>query len=76
MNNFFVSIKFHFCVYLERRDIGVKDLGTPECQGMLYRRLRGSVSGAQWVKGWFMLKGTTFYGFKSKEVRYYADSIL
>lgn len=22
----------------------------------------------QWIKGWFIIKGTTFYGFNNKEV--------
>lgn len=52
----------------ERRSVGVKELGIADYQGWLYRRLRIGDSVAQWIKGWFILKGTTFYGFKTREV--------
>ncbi|KAK3926837.1 Connector enhancer of kinase suppressor of ras 3 [Frankliniella fusca] len=51
----------------KRRSVSVKELGVGEYQGWLYRRLRIGDSGAQWIKGWFILKGTTFYGFKHRE---------
>ncbi|KAJ1528421.1 hypothetical protein ONE63_006834 [Megalurothrips usitatus] len=51
----------------KRRSVSVKELGNADNEGWLYRRLRIGDSGAQWIKGWFILKGTTFYGFKSRE---------
>ncbi|XP_026293448.2 uncharacterized protein LOC113217672 isoform X2 [Frankliniella occidentalis] len=51
----------------KRRSVSVKELGIGDYQGWLYRRLRIGDSGAQWIKGWFILKGTTFYGFKNRE---------
>ncbi|XP_034238099.1 uncharacterized protein LOC117643365 [Thrips palmi] len=50
-----------------RRSVGVKELGVADYQGWLYRRTRIGDSGVQWIKGWFILKSTAFYGFKSRE---------
>lgn len=50
-----------------RRSVGVKELGAADYQGWLYRRTRLGDSGVQWIKGWFILKSTAFYGFKSRE---------
>lgn len=51
---------------VEHRNVSVKELGVNECEGWLQQRCRrGS---GQWNRGWFLIKGTTFYGFKHKEV--------
>ncbi|XP_018897509.2 uncharacterized protein cnk [Bemisia tabaci] len=50
----------------KRRNISVKELGQCECQGWLSQRARGG-AGAQWNKGWFVLKGTSFLGFNSND---------
>lgn len=46
----------------------MKELGVADYQGWLYRRTRIGDSGVQWIKGWFILKSTAFYGFKTREV--------
>ncbi|KAG8338517.1 identical protein binding, partial [Homalodisca vitripennis] len=49
----------------KHRNVTLKDLGMNECEGWLQQRCRrGS---GQWNRGWFVIKGTTFYGFKHKE---------
>ncbi|XP_046393555.1 uncharacterized protein LOC124161294 isoform X2 [Ischnura elegans] len=63
------------------RKVSVKDLGEVEHQGWLQYRLRGGIglsskggsevtlgtATAQWVRAWFLLVGTSFYGFKDRE---------
>lgn len=50
----------------EHRNVTLKDLGNCEYEGWLQQRCRkGS---GQWNRGWFVIKGTTFYGFRHKEV--------
>jgi len=39
-----------------------------EYQGWLYQRSKKISPRMQWIKGWFIIKGTTFYGFNNKEV--------
>ncbi|RZF39776.1 hypothetical protein LSTR_LSTR003437 [Laodelphax striatellus] len=50
------------------RNVSVADVSNGcECQGWLQQRCRkGS---GQWNTGWFIIKGTTFYGFRSKEAQ-------
>jgi len=54
--------------FLERRNISAKELGMCEYQGWLYQRSKKISPRMQWIKGWFIIKGTTFYGFNNKEV--------
>jgi len=56
------------CLFLERRSISARELGTCEYQGWLYQRSKKISPRMQWIKGWFIIKGTTFYGFNNKEV--------
>ncbi|XP_060838603.1 uncharacterized protein LOC132920327 [Rhopalosiphum padi] len=51
----------------KRRNISAKELGTCEYQGWLYQRSKKISPRMQWIKGWFIIKGTTFYGFNNKE---------
>ncbi|XP_054264542.1 uncharacterized protein LOC128987620 isoform X2 [Macrosteles quadrilineatus] len=49
----------------KHRNVTLKELGVCECEGWLQQRCRrGS---GQWNRGWFVIKNTTFYGFKHKE---------
>ncbi|XP_039293640.1 uncharacterized protein LOC111050039 isoform X2 [Nilaparvata lugens] len=50
------------------RNVSVADVSVGcECQGWLQQRCRkGS---GQWNTGWFVIKGTTFYGFRTKEAQ-------
>jgi len=57
-----------FAFFLERRNISAKELGVCEYQGWLYQRSKKISPRMQWIKGWFIIKGTTFYGFNNKEV--------
>lgn len=53
----------------ERRNVSVKDLGICDHEGWLFHRSRKMARGSpQWIKGWFIIKGTIFYGFNSREV--------
>lgn len=54
--------------FTERRNLSVKELGACEYQGWLYQRSKKISPRMQWIKGWFIIKGTTFYGFNNKEV--------
>lgn len=51
----------------KRRNISAKELGMCEYQGWLYQRSKKISPRMQWIKGWFIIKGTTFYGFNNKE---------
>lgn len=57
-----------FIWFLERRSVSAKELGTCEYQGWLYQRSKKISPRMQWIKGWFIIRGTTFYGFNNKEV--------
>lgn len=65
---FFHYIMNYCCLFLERRNISAKELGACEYQGWLYQRSKKISPRMQWIKGWFIIKGTTFYGFNNKEV--------
>lgn len=44
-------------------------MGVVDHEGWLYHRSRKMARGSpQWIKGWFIIKGTIFYGFNSREV--------
>lgn len=64
LNHFIIN----YCLILERRNVSAKELGTCEYQGWLYQRSKKISPRMQWIKGWFIIKGTTFYGFNNKEV--------
>lgn len=65
----FLFIKYKKLIYIsERRNISTKELVTCEYQGWLYQRSKKISPRMQWIKGWFIIKGTTFYGFNNKEV--------
>lgn len=69
-NDKILKIKYslHLYLILERRQISAQELGTCEYQGWLYQRSKKISPRMQWIKGWFIIKGTTFYGFNNKEV--------
>nr|CAD7198537.1 unnamed protein product [Timema douglasi] len=49
----------------KKRNIAVSDLSNVDCEGWLLHRCRSSGTGAVWLKVWFILIGSTFYGFKT-----------
>lgn len=51
----------------KRRNISVKDLVMPDCEGWLFQRDRKVSTVPQWIRGWFVIKGNHFYGFTDKE---------
>ncbi|XP_050432070.1 connector enhancer of kinase suppressor of ras 2 [Adelges cooleyi] len=51
----------------KRRNISIKDLGICEYQGWLYQRSKKISPRMQWIRGWFIIKGTAFYGFNNRE---------
>ncbi|XP_066991200.2 uncharacterized protein cnk isoform X2 [Anabrus simplex] len=50
----------------KRRNVSVRDLGAGDCEAWLLHRCRCGGAGATWLRGWFVLKGTGFYGFKNQ----------
>lgn len=51
----------------KRRNISVKDLVMPDCEGWLFQRDRKISTVPQWIRGWFVIKGNHFYGFTDKD---------
>lgn len=51
----------------KRRNISVKDLVMPDCEGWLFQRDRKISAVPQWIRGWFVIKGNHFYGFIDKD---------
>ncbi|KAL1464191.1 hypothetical protein WDU94_003861 [Cyamophila willieti] len=54
----------------KRRNISLKELMPPDCEGWLFQRDRKISSIAtvpQWIRGWFVIKGNHFYGFTDKD---------
>ncbi|KAI5712963.1 hypothetical protein M8J76_014220 [Diaphorina citri] len=51
----------------KRRNISVKDLVMPDCEGWLFQRDRKISTVPQWIRGWFIIKGNHFYGFTDKD---------
>ncbi|XP_065201837.1 CNK3/IPCEF1 fusion protein isoform X2 [Planococcus citri] len=52
----------------KRRNVSVKELGTCDHEGTLYHRARkNNRESPHWIKGWFIIKGTIFYGFNSRD---------
>lgn len=54
-------------LFTEKRNVSVRDLGAGDREGWLLHRCRSGGAGAVWVRAWFVLKGTVFYGFKTPQ---------
>lgn len=61
------SSKTIIIMFTEKRNISVRDLGVGDREGWLLHRCRSGGAGAVWLRAWFVLKGTIFYGFKTPQ---------
>jgi len=61
------SSKTIIIMFTEKRNISVRDLGVRDREGWLLHRCRSGGAGAVWLRAWFVLKGTIFYGFKTPQ---------
>lgn len=61
------SSKTVIVMFTEKRNISVRDLGVGDREGWLLHRCRSGGAGAVWLRAWFVLKGTIFYGFKTPQ---------
>nr|CAD7601690.1 unnamed protein product [Timema genevievae] len=59
------SLRERTTLLAKKRNIAVSDLSNVDCEGWLLHRCRSSGTGAVWLKVWFILIGSTFYGFKT-----------
>ncbi|XP_069700872.1 connector enhancer of kinase suppressor of ras 2 isoform X2 [Periplaneta americana] len=51
----------------KKRNLSVRDLGAGDCEGWMLHRCRTGGAGAVWLRAWFVLKGSLFYGFKTPQ---------
>ncbi|XP_023711372.1 uncharacterized protein LOC111866550 isoform X3 [Cryptotermes secundus] len=51
----------------KKRNVSVRDLGVGDREGWLLHRCRSGGAGAVWLRAWFVLKSTIFYGFKTPQ---------
>ncbi|KAK4879133.1 hypothetical protein RN001_007279 [Aquatica leii] len=62
------SVKKKNSIVARRRKVGVKDVAPGEIQGYLHQRLRSKQGQpVQWEKRWFVLNGSSLYGFLTKD---------
>ncbi|CAG2058818.1 unnamed protein product, partial [Timema podura] len=61
------SLRERTTLLAKKRNIAVSDLSNVDCEGWLLHRCRSSGTGAVWLKVWFILIGSTFYGFKTPQ---------
>ena len=61
------SSKTVIIMFTEKRNISARDLGVGDREGWLLHRCRSGGAGAVWLRAWFVLKGTIFYGFKTPQ---------
>jgi len=64
---FITSSKAIIIMFTEKRNISVRELGVGDREGWLLHRCRSGGAGAVWLRAWFVLKGTIFYGFKTPQ---------
>ncbi|KAL1776434.1 connector enhancer of kinase suppressor of ras 1 [Sigmodon hispidus] len=52
---------------LSRRRVSCKELGLPDCDGWLLRKIPGGFMSPRWRRCWFVLKGHTLYWYRQPQ---------